>query len=63
MPESSLRANRAQPEEAADPSLTGMVVGVLGCSRGFGFAIAQAAQRAGAWLAFIARPSRELQRA
>jgi 3-oxoacyl-[acyl-carrier protein] reductase len=64
MPDSSPDSNRAPARRAAgQAALAGKVVAVAGGSRGIGFAIAQAAHRAGATLAILARKPRELQHA
>jgi NAD(P)-dependent dehydrogenase (short-subunit alcohol dehydrogenase family) len=59
----SSREQLRSQDAAGDDPLAGKIIAVVGGSRGIGFAIAQAAGRAGATLALIARKSRELQRA
>jgi NAD(P)-dependent dehydrogenase (short-subunit alcohol dehydrogenase family) len=62
MPGASAETDRP-PHPGIATDLTGKTVAVVGGSRGIGFAIAQAASRAGAALAIIARDRRTLQRA
>ena len=61
-PTASRSASPSSPEpQASEPNLKGRVVALVGGSRGIGFAVAQAAARAGATVAIIARDSARLR--